>query len=111
MAKNSYPMFSKLCSSYGLSTPVCEHSFWPGRRFAFDFAWPDHLIAVEIEGGLFLKGGGRHNRGASMKNDMVKYNEAAVRGWIVLRITPDQIMKEETYELLKRAFRLSADAD
>lgn len=108
MKDKKYPFVEAYCKGYGLPEPVREHRFWPGRKFAFDFAWPDSFVALEVEGGLFLSGGGRHNRGASMRKDMEKYNEAAVRGWIVLRVTPEQLKKNMTYELLQRAIDLSA---
>lgn len=41
---------------------VREHRFHPARRWRFDFAWPELLFAVEVEGGIWT--GGRHNRGS-----------------------------------------------
>jgi very-short-patch-repair endonuclease len=66
-----------------LPYPEREYFFKPGRRWRFDFAWPDLKVAVEIEGGLWVKG--RHNTATGMLNDMDKYNEAVVGGWKVLR--------------------------
>ena len=62
-----------------------EYKFHPRRRWRFDFAWPEHLVAVEIEGGIFNYG--RHNRPLGYQNDCEKYNAATVRGWRVLRFT------------------------
>lgn len=107
MSKQSYPIFDSLCVAHGFSKPVREHKFHPVRKWRLDFSWPDALVAVEVEGGLFLVGGGRHNRGASMKNDMEKYNEAALAGWIILRYTPDQLTKSQVFNDLAKAFALS----
>jgi len=52
-----------------------------GRRWRFDFAWPAYMVAVEIDGGQWKPGGGRHNR----DSDREKVNAAQERGWCVLR--------------------------
>ena len=58
-----------------------------GRRWRFDYAFPESLVAVEFDGGLFVRG--RHNRGRGMIADHEKFNAAAALGWRVLRTTPD----------------------
>jgi very-short-patch-repair endonuclease len=70
-------------------TPTPEHRFAPPRRWRFDLAFPDHMLAVEIEGGAWT--GGRHTRGAGFISDMEKYNAAVLRGWRLLRFTPSQV--------------------
>ena len=66
---------------------VEEHQFAVsiGRRWRFDFAWPDRMLAVEIDGGAFS--GGRHTRGAGFSEDCRKLNAATLLGWRVLRFT------------------------
>lgn len=68
---------------------VPEYRFHPGRDWRFDFAWPDWMIAVEIEGGVWTKG--RHTRGKGFLKDMEKYNAAAHLGWRVFRFTPAEL--------------------
>ena len=77
----------------GWPLPVLEHRFAPPRRWKFDLAWPGRVppVAVEIDGGTWLPGGGRHNRAKGFQNDMEKLNRAAAMSWMVLRFTPDQI--------------------
>jgi hypothetical protein len=53
---------------------------WQDRRWEFDFALPDHRIAIEIEGA-----GGRHQYMGGFSKDIVKYNAATAEGWRVLR--------------------------
>jgi hypothetical protein len=60
-----------------------EYSFHDKRRWRFDFAWPDLMLAVEIEGGTWS--GGRHTRGAGFRKDAEKYNTATIGGWRVLK--------------------------
>lgn len=72
-----------------LPQPVREYRFHPTRKFRFDFAWPDRLIAIEIEGGVWS--GGRHTSGKGFTADCIKYAEAAVLGYRVLRVTGDMV--------------------
>lgn len=83
--------------------PVREHRFHPTRLWRFDFAWPEHRVALEIEGGIWTGGG--HTRGRGYREDMEKYNEAALHGWLVLRFTPKQIKFGDAVALLDRALR------
>lgn len=55
------------------------------RKWAFDFAWPAQLVAVEIEGGVWTQG--RHTRGAGFVEDCRKYSAATCKGWAILRYT------------------------
>ena len=71
------------CAAHGLPAPVRELVFCGHRDWRFDYAWPDAKVALELEGGTFS--GGRHSTGPGMRADMEKYNEAALRGWCVLR--------------------------
>jgi len=73
----------------GIPTPAAEHRFHATRKWRFDFAWPDLKVAVEIEGGTWTRGA--HSRGKHFEADCEKYNEAAIGGWTVLRVTTDMI--------------------
>lgn len=89
-----------------LPKPEREYQFAKPRRWRFDFAWPFDGgpfagFAVEIEGGTWAKG--RHTTGAGFAKDCEKYNEAALRGWIVLRFTGDDVKSGRALEMTKRA--------
>lgn len=56
-----------------------------GRKWRFDRAWPEHKVAVELEGGVYTQG--RHTRGAGFETDCEKYNTATAMGWRVFRLT------------------------
>lgn len=60
-----------------------------GRRWRFDLAWPDRLLAAEVEGGTWA--GGRHTRGSGFEKDCEKYNTAVEMGWAVVRFTSTMI--------------------
>lgn len=78
--------FIAMCEGAGLRTPMREHVFRDGRGSAFDFAWPDYRVALEVEGGIFARQG--HGSMVRIAMDMEKYNAAAERGWLVLRCVP-----------------------
>ena len=69
---------------------VKEYRFNPSRRWRFDYALLKHKVAIEIEGGVWIRG--RHSRGKGMVADMQKYNWATVNGWKVLRYVPQELI-------------------
>jgi hypothetical protein len=87
----------------GLPPPVREYRFASPRRWRFDYAWPDLRLALEVEGGVWS--GGRHVRGRGYEGDCVKYSEAALRGWRVLRATTAMLRDGRALALLERALR------
>ncbi len=91
-----------------LPEPVREHRFAPPRRWRFDFAWPDLLVAVEIEGGIFS--GGRHTRGAGFEADLQKYNCALMNGWAVLRFSGSMVKSGEAARMAVLALNMRAAA-
>ena len=78
-----------------------EHVFSPPRRWRFDIAWPEHMLALEIEGGVHLRG--RHTRPIGYQNDCEKYNNATLLGWRVLRVTAKHVMNEEALAWVQKA--------
>jgi len=81
--------FLKVLRALDIPEPVPEYRFHPDRRWRLDYAWPDHKLAVEIEGGAWIQG--RHTRGSGFLNDISKYNELTLAGWRLLRFTPAQL--------------------
>ena len=79
---------------------VQEHRFHPKRKWRFDFALPAYMIAVEIEGAVWVAG--RHTRGSGYVKDLEKYNEAALMGWKVLRFTTEQACNGLALETIRR---------
>jgi very-short-patch-repair endonuclease len=79
----------------GLPAPVEELEFAKtiGRKWRFDFAWPEQMVALEVEGATFAHG--RHSRGAGMEADCEKYNTAVLLGWRVIRVT-DKMIRRDT---------------
>ncbi len=64
-----------------------EWLFAPGRRYRFDFAWPERMVAVEVDGGQWKAGGGRHNT----DGDRDKMNLAVILGWRVMHFSAQRL--------------------
>lgn len=64
----------------------------PGRRFRFDFCWPDKLTALEVMGGS--RGYGRHNRPEGQQQDYTKHNLAVLLGWRILYVTGEMLHED-----------------
>jgi hypothetical protein len=103
-----------------LPEPKREYRFAPPRRWKFDFAWPYRIdrpppilghiwnggwqpLAAEVEGATWS--GGRHTRGAGFAADCEKYNEAALLGWRVLRVTKTMVEDGRALAYIERALK------
>ena len=83
----------------GLPEPLREYQFHHARRWSFDFSWPEKMIACEVEGGLWVAG--RHTRGAGYEEDCIKYAEAVILGWQLLRVTARMIKSGSALQYLE----------
>ena len=83
---------------------VKEFKFHPVRKWRFDYAFPEYMVAVEVDGGVWT--GGRHINPAGYINDMEKLNTAASMGWLVLRITTDDRFASKIFELIEKTLEL-----
>ena len=69
---------------------VEQYRIVPGRRYAWDFAWPEPFcVAVELHGGLHSNGA--HVRAHGVQRDMAKANAATLAGWRVLYFSTDDL--------------------
>lgn len=62
-----------------------EVTFFPGRRFRFDYANHSAKAAIELDGGVFVRG--RHSGGMGQVKDAEKGRLAAYSGWNVIHFT------------------------
>lgn len=95
-----------------LPAPETQYRFAPPRRWTVDLCWLTFgNLVVEVEGGHWIPGGGRHNRASGFEKDMEKYNELALRGFRLLRVTPKQVKDGTALNLVERALRASGEAE
>lgn len=88
---------------------VREYPFHPERRWRFDFAWPDHMLAVECEGLTAPTQKSRHTTNEGFSEDCVKYNAAALLGWRVLRYTLPMIQSGVAITQIEQALQELSD--
>ena len=60
-------------------------------------------LAIEIEGGAWVNG--RHTRGAGFAADLAKYQAALLAGYIVERVSPQQVAIGEAIGFITEALR------
>lgn len=91
-----------------LPVPVTEHVFHPTRKWRFDAAYVEEKIAIEIEGGTGWKrdgGKSRHLTPSGFREDVEKYNSAAILGWCLIRLTPAMLRDGTAIEAIGRALK------
>lgn len=84
-----------------------EFFFSTERQYRIDYAIPTMAnspqlkIAIEVNGGVWLKGNSGHSSGKGILRDYEKANMLQSLGWKLITITPDQMLTSETIELIK----------
>lgn len=94
----------RMLDQYSLGPFETEYPFARvtlGRQWLFDVAWPGLKVAVEIEGGIWGKGGqsggqkcklcgetpkGAHGSATGILRDIEKYNAGMMLGWRIYRV-------------------------
>ena len=94
-----------------LPKPVPEFKFHPVRKWLADWAWPEHKLIVEIEGGIFGnrrtgQRSGWHQSISGMLDDIEKYNEMTLLGYRLLRFVPFQIEDGEAVRIIDLWFKM-----
>jgi len=79
--------------------PRREYRFSETRRFRWDFCWPSHLVAVEIDGMR------HHGNFTAWRKDAVKRNIGVLEGWRLLTYTAKDL-KERPEEVVGEVLRL-----
>lgn len=98
--------FRVWCRGNDVPMPTPEYEFAleakPPKRYRFDFAWVPEKVALEVQGGIFRKGGGAHT-GKNHIRDMHKANLAQNLGWEVLQCTPGELYNGTTLDRIRTA--------
>ena len=72
-----------------------------GRKFAWDFAFPDERLLVEINGGTYTVGA--HSTGKGIARDYEKSNLAQLQGWRCLSFDGKAVRSGEAVEVVRKA--------
>lgn len=79
-----------------------------GRRWEFDFAFREYMLAIEVEGLVVMRINGelvvkgRHASITGFREDCIKYASAAMLGWTVLRFEQNQVKDRTALEYTQR---------
>ena len=65
----------------------------PGRKFAFDFAWPDWHLALEVQGGTWMPNRSGHSTGSGLQHGYEKQSLAAIHRIYTMACDAVQIKK------------------
>ena len=84
---------------------VSQYQFDPKRRWRFDFANPQLMLAVEIDGGDWQG----HGRVWQRERDYDKHNEAVAQGWRILRGSTSQAESGKLLAYVKRCGEVEDD--
>jgi hypothetical protein len=93
--------FLERCRAAHLPIPETEYRFHPVRKWRLDFAWPKYKVALESDGGTFVRG--RHTTGPGHAADIEKRNDATLRRWMVLNVVSSKLNSDETIQMIRRA--------
>jgi hypothetical protein len=74
----------------GLPEPERQARLVPGRKFLWDFAWREHGLACEVQGGIFLPKGA-HTSGVGVTRDCEKAALALLEGFVTLAVTGEHV--------------------
>lgn len=103
-------LYGEQCRAFRLPAvePQLRFAKAIGRQWRFDFAFPQYKLAVEIEGLVVMRLAGelvvrgRHASIKGIKDDMEKYNTAALFGWTVLRFQQQDVKPKRAIEMTMR---------
>jgi len=92
----------------GLPEPVREYRAIPGRKFRFDFAYPDKKLLIEVNGDIWAGRRGEqsgHSSGTGLSRDYEKNNLAILNGWKVMYFTGNTIRTGEAVAQIETALK------
>jgi hypothetical protein len=108
--------FTFRANADGLPLPRPQVRVCNERRYVFDFAWPDLMFAIEIQGGITSRTrSGWHTSIDGMVRDMDKLNLAQIHGWHVFQLSCINLYDKNwsaTYSMIRRMLnKLKASHD
>jgi hypothetical protein len=85
----------------GLPEPERQAKLVPGRKFLHDFVWREHRLAVEVQGGIWLRKGA-HTSGQGVTRDCEKAALALLEGFRTLPVTGEQVRSGDALRWIER---------
>ena len=85
-----------------LPEPQREAVLIPGRKFRVDFFWPTEKVCLEVNGGVWMKGGA-HSLPSNIERDYEKLNLLQLAGYVVLSVSGKAVKSGQALQWLKMA--------
>ena len=82
----------------------------PGRRYSWDFAFYDHRLLIELQGGVWMAKGG-HNTGGGITRDCDKLILATLAGYYSMAFTMEHLKSGKAVESVKKFIALHPKGD
>lgn len=93
--------------AHQLPEPEREYAFAKPRKYRADFAYPEMNLLIEVEGGIYGRGG--HSSPAGITRDVEKGNTAMLLGWRVLRCTSEQVTSGQCVLWIREALGMGEE--
>lgn len=87
--------------SRDIPTPERQFLYAEGRKLRADFAWPEHRLLLEAQGGVYTRQA--HGSITGILADIDRSNAAVLNGWRMLRVTPEMVRSGQALELIRAA--------
>lgn len=92
-------LFGQQLTLTQLPKPTRQYLFLRGSKHTLDFAWPDLMIGVEVQGMV-------HRVKTTFKNDIKKRAQGLLQGWKVLEVGGAEIKDGTAMEWLHQLFEM-----
>ena len=96
--------FALLLRAHKLPEPIREYRILRDRMYRWDFCWPEQKVAVEIQGGRWVKSG--HSSGTGIERDARKNNLAQLQGWLCMVFVDEHLRDGSALAWTKQALGL-----
>jgi len=87
----------------GLPEPIPQYKAITGRRFLFDFCYPESKLLIEVQGAIWKGKQGGHSSGVGIMRDHEKNNLAVIAGWRVIYVNSKTIDSGEAVAQIEEA--------
>lgn len=77
-----------------------QYRFHPHRMWKFDFCFPQFMLGVEVNGGIWSPRNNDHTRGSGVQEDYEKLSEAALLGYLVFQFSEKMIFKAWAFTII-----------
>ena len=81
-----------------LPPAVRQYRYLPDRKFRADFAWPDRMVALEVDGAV-------HRIKGSFNKSFERAYLLQLAGWTVLHVGREQIISGQALSWIENIYR------